>query len=50
MLGERNMLERFTVRGKEEDNRLGTKGYKYCWGDSESSLSFTKNKRVSSVA
>jgi hypothetical protein len=46
MLGERNMLERFTVRGKEEDNRLGTKGYKYCWGGSESSLSFTKNKSV----
>jgi hypothetical protein len=29
MLGERNMLERFTVQGKEEDNRWGTKGYKY---------------------
>jgi predicted membrane-bound dolichyl-phosphate-mannose-protein mannosyltransferase len=29
MLGERNKLERFTVRGEEEDNRWGTKGYKY---------------------
>jgi hypothetical protein len=29
MLGERNMLERFTFRGKEADNHWGTKGYKY---------------------
>jgi predicted membrane-bound dolichyl-phosphate-mannose-protein mannosyltransferase len=29
MLGERNKLELFTVRGKEEDNYWGTKGYKY---------------------
>jgi hypothetical protein len=29
MLGERNMLEWFTVRGKREDDRWGTKGYKY---------------------
>jgi hypothetical protein len=29
MLGERNTLERFTVRAEEEDNRWGAKGYKY---------------------
>jgi predicted membrane-bound dolichyl-phosphate-mannose-protein mannosyltransferase len=29
MLGERNKLELFTVRGNEEDNYWGTKGYKY---------------------
>jgi hypothetical protein len=29
MLGDRNKLERFTVRGEEEDNRWGTMGYKY---------------------
>jgi predicted membrane-bound dolichyl-phosphate-mannose-protein mannosyltransferase len=29
MLGERSKLERFTVRGEEEDNCWGTKGYKY---------------------
>jgi predicted membrane-bound dolichyl-phosphate-mannose-protein mannosyltransferase len=29
MQSERNKLEWFTVRGKEEDNRWGTKGYKY---------------------
>jgi predicted membrane-bound dolichyl-phosphate-mannose-protein mannosyltransferase len=29
MLGERNKLESFTIRGEEEDNRWGTKGYKY---------------------
>jgi hypothetical protein len=29
MLGERNTLERLTVRAEEEDNRWGTKWYKY---------------------
>jgi hypothetical protein len=29
MLGERNKLEPFSVWGEEEDNRWGTKGYKY---------------------
>jgi hypothetical protein len=29
MLGERNTLERFTIRAEEGDNRWGTKGYKY---------------------
>jgi hypothetical protein len=29
MLGERNTLESFTVRAQEDDNRWGTKGYKY---------------------
>jgi predicted membrane-bound dolichyl-phosphate-mannose-protein mannosyltransferase len=29
MLGERNTLEQFTVWAEEEDNRWGTKGYKY---------------------
>jgi hypothetical protein len=29
MQGEREGLEQRTVPGKEEDNRWGTKGYKY---------------------
>jgi predicted membrane-bound dolichyl-phosphate-mannose-protein mannosyltransferase len=29
MQGERMRLERRTVQGEEEGNRLGTKGYKY---------------------
>jgi hypothetical protein len=29
MLGERNTLERFTVRAGEEKDRWGTRGYKY---------------------
>jgi predicted membrane-bound dolichyl-phosphate-mannose-protein mannosyltransferase len=29
MLGERNELERFSVRGQGESSRWGTKGYKY---------------------
>jgi hypothetical protein len=29
MQGERMRLERRTVQGEEEDNRWGTKGYKY---------------------
>jgi predicted membrane-bound dolichyl-phosphate-mannose-protein mannosyltransferase len=29
MLGERNTLERFTVRAGEEEDRWGTRGYKY---------------------
>jgi hypothetical protein len=29
MLGERNTLQRFTVRAEEGEDRWGTKGYKY---------------------
>jgi predicted membrane-bound dolichyl-phosphate-mannose-protein mannosyltransferase len=29
MLGERNTLQRFTVRVEEEEDRWGTRGYKY---------------------
>jgi hypothetical protein len=29
MLGERNTLQRFTVWAREEENRWGTRGYKY---------------------
>jgi hypothetical protein len=29
MLGERKKLKQVTVRGRREDDRWGTKGYKY---------------------
>jgi predicted membrane-bound dolichyl-phosphate-mannose-protein mannosyltransferase len=29
MQGERNTLQRFTVRAREEEDRGGTRGYKY---------------------